>query len=244
MEDKDNIKQIHQIISYAPQYMSALMRLLTTPTSFFTTEFAKEKATKDAMAFLSASFVVAAARILYGHFSSLSDMESSLRWDSVISFLFIVGGLAILIYMLLHAFRSSMNHDQCLVCAIYFMGAIFIFMALPYSICMPLLNEVTQAVSQIIVPTQQLTDGKFYFLEIQLLFMIVIIVGSLVLWPLYLFWGIGRAGGLGVIRNFGFTTVMYAASLIIAAISFLGTGSLNDKPSAMKSGSSTMVIAK
>lgn len=75
MENKEN-KEIRQIISYAPQYIGSLMRLLTQPSAFLASEFSKEKSTKEAMMFLCASFVVATARILYGEFESLSAMES------------------------------------------------------------------------------------------------------------------------------------------------------------------------
>jgi hypothetical protein len=217
MEDKSNAIQIHKIISFAPKYMAVLMRLLTTPAKFLTDEFAKEKSTKEAMAFLCASFVVATARILYGEFDSLSSMEANLRWDSVITLLFIVGALAIATYIMLHSFRSSLGHDQCLTCSIYFMGAVFIFMAMAYSVVMPLLPPIVQTVSQITDP-MQLTSSMYYMLEAQLLFMIGMIFGSLVFWPLYLFWGIGKAGRLGALKNIGFITAMYVVCLMGAFI--------------------------
>lgn len=218
METKEN-KDVRQIISYAPQYIGSLMRLLTQPSTFLASEFSKEKSSKEAMMFLCASFVVATARILYGEFESLSAMESKLRWDSVITLLFAITLIALVIYMLLQGFRSALSHDQCLTCAIYFISAAFIFMAIAYSLCMPLLAGSKDAVSHIVTP-EQLTDSKFYLLEGQMIFMFIAMFCFFVLWPLYLIWGIGRAGNLGIIKNLVFTismsfisaiTVMYVA---------------------------------
>lgn len=231
MEDKSNAIQIHKIISFAPKYMAVLMRLLTTPAKFLTDEFAKEKSTKEAMAFLCASFVVATARILYGEFDSLSSMAANLRWDSVITLLFIVGALAIATYIMLHGFRSSLGHDQCLTCSIYFMGAVFIFMAMAYSV-MPLLPRIVQTVSQITDP-MRLTSSMYYMLEAQLLFMIGMIFGSLVFWPLYLLWGIGKTGRLGAIKNIGFTTAMYVVCLMGA---FIVSSSVSTKEAPVSGG--------
>jgi hypothetical protein len=215
--DKQNIKQIHQIISYAPRYTSSLMRLLTQPEAFLTSEFQKEKAAKEAMYFLCASFTVAVARVLYGKFASLTDMESQLRWDSVITALFVVGLIALTIYILLHGVRSTLSQEQCLMCATYFIGAIFIFMAITYSLCMPLLTEVSGIVSHI-TTAELLSNTKFYMLEGQIIFMFAVIGCFLGFWPLYLLWGIGKAGSLGVARNLAFTMSMSVISAIMALI--------------------------
>lgn len=214
-------KQLRQIISYAPQYIGSLMRLLTQPSAFLVSEFSKEKSTKEAMMFLCASFVVATARILYGEFESLSAMESKLRWDSVITLLFVITLIALVIYMLLHGFRSALSHDQCLTCAIYFISAAFIFLSIVYSLCMPLLTESRDVVSHI--APEQLTDTKFYILESQMIFMFTAMVCFFVVWPLYLLWGIGRAGSLGVVRNFGFTISMSMISTIAVAFVTIST---------------------
>ncbi|BBI99894.1 hypothetical protein FGKAn22_15870 [Ferrigenium kumadai] len=214
--------EIRQIISYAPQYIGSLMRLLTQPSSFLASEFSKKRATKEAMMFLCASFIVATARILYGEFASMSEMESKLRWDSVITLLFAITLIAIVIYMLLHAFRSALTHDQCLTSAIYFISAAFIFLAVVYSICMPLLTESKAALSHIVTP-EQLTPTKFYLLQSQVIFMFTAMLCFFVVWPLYLLWGIGRAGNLGIIRNLGFTTSMSMVSMIMVALVALST---------------------
>ncbi len=213
-EPKEN-KEVRQIISYAPQYIGALMRLLTQPSDFLTSEFSREKPAKEAMMFLCASFVVATARILYGEFESLSAMESKLRWDSVITLLFVITLIALVIYMLLNGFRSALSHDQCLTCAIYFISAAFIFMAIVYTLCMPI-------VSGMAVP-EQLTNTTYYLMESQIIFMFAIMFSFFVAWPLYLLWGIGRAGELSIVRNLSFTVSMSMITIIMVAMVAIST---------------------
>lgn len=215
--------ELTEILSYGPKYISGVMHLLTQPSDFMTSQFSKKEPTKGAVGFLCASFVVATARILYGEFSSIEDVQSKLRWDSVVTFAFAIGMFALAIHMALRTLRSSLSRDECLIGASYCVSAFLILVAAAYSICMPLLTNTKEIFDNVTAET--LGIAKFAVMQVEFVMMFAAIVIFLCIWPLYLLWGLGRSGRLGVVKNIGFTAGMVFVSSFAVVLVVLSTKS-------------------